>query len=102
VALSDVAFGSRQLKVALDRPDLLSCALVLGAGARERRWAGLILGRADISSAGSGGSRANDGRQLITLDVSTPLRPWSDRGICPNLREPIASLLYHLVERGVR
>jgi pimeloyl-ACP methyl ester carboxylesterase len=86
VAIVGISFGSAIVQqVALDRPDLLRCAIVMGTGARSVDW-GWDFQKAEIDFRKAGGSL--DGMMAVTHYAPTlyPARVLGDRELWPKLR----------------
>jgi pimeloyl-ACP methyl ester carboxylesterase len=86
VALVGISFGAAIVQeVALNRPDLLRCAIVMGTGARSVEW-GWDYQKAEIDFRKAGGSL--DGMMAVTHYAATmyPARVLGDRDLWPRLR----------------
>ncbi len=86
VALVGISFGAAIVQeVALARPDLLRCAIVMGTGARSVEW-GWDYQKAEIDFRKAGGSL--DGMMAVTHYAATmyPARVLGDRELWPRLR----------------
>jgi pimeloyl-ACP methyl ester carboxylesterase len=86
VALVGISFGAAIVQqVALERPDLLRCAIVMGTGARSVEW-GWDYQKAEIDFRRAGGSL--DGMMAVTHYAATmyPARVLGDRELWPKLR----------------
>ena len=89
VALVGLSFGSAIVQqVALDRPDLLRCAIVMGTGARSVEW-GWDYQAAEIDFRKAGGSL--DGMMAVThyAAFQYPARVLGDRELWPKLRDQL-------------
>jgi pimeloyl-ACP methyl ester carboxylesterase len=87
VALVGLSFGSAIVQqVALDRPELLRCAIVLGTGARSVEW-GWDYQQAEIDFRKAGGRL--EGMMAVThyAAMQYPARVLGDRELWPKLRE---------------
>ena len=86
VALVGISFGAAIVQqVALDRPDLLRCAIVLGTGAWSTEW-GWDYQKAEVDFRREGGTL--DGMMAVTHYAPTmyPARVLGDRELWPKLR----------------
>ena len=86
VALVGISFGAAIVQqVALDRPELLRCAIVMGTGARSVEW-GWDYQKAEIDFRKAGGSL--EGMMAVTHYAATlyPARVLGDRELWPKLR----------------
>lgn len=93
VALVGISFGSAIVQqVALDRPDLVRVAVVMGTGARSVGW-GWDYQQAEIDLRKAGGRL--DGMFAVTHYAATlyPARVLGDRELWPQLREELAGWL---------
>lgn len=91
VALVGLSFGSAIVQqVALDRPDLLTCAIVLGTGARSVDW-GWDYQLAEIDFRKAGGHL--EGMMAVThyAAMQYPARVLGDRDLWPRLREQLVA-----------
>jgi len=89
VALVGLSFGSAIVQeVALDRPDLLRCAIVMGTGARSVEW-GWDYQQAEIDFRKAGGRL--EGMMAVThyAAMQYPARVLGDRELWPRLREEL-------------
>jgi pimeloyl-ACP methyl ester carboxylesterase len=90
VALVGLSFGSAIVQqVALDRPDLLRCAIVMGTGARSVEW-GWDYQAAEIEFRRAGGSL--EGMMAVThyAAMQYPARVLGDRELWPKLRAELS------------
>lgn len=86
VALVGISFGAAIVQqVALDSPELLRCAIVMGTGAHSVAW-GWDYQKAEIDFRKAGGSL--DGMMAVTHYAATmyPARVLGDRELWPKLR----------------
>jgi len=86
VALVGISFGAAIVQqVALDFPELVRCAIVMGTGARSVEW-GWDYQKAEIDFRRAGGSL--DGMMAVTHYAATmyPARVLGDRELWPKLR----------------
>jgi len=86
VAIVGLSFGSAIVQqVALDRPDLVRCAIVMGTGARSIGW-GWDYQEAEIEYRRAGGSLS--GMMAVThyAAMMYPARVLGDRELWPKLR----------------
>jgi 3-oxoadipate enol-lactonase len=91
VALVGLSFGAAIVQqVALDRPELLRCAIVMGTGARSVAW-GWDYQKAEIDFRRAGGSL--EGMMAVTHYAATmyPARVLGDRELWPKLREELVA-----------
>jgi len=91
VALVGLSFGSAIVQqVALDRPDLLRCAIVMGTGARSVEW-GWDYQQAEIDFRKAGGRL--EGMMAVThyAAMQYPARVLGDRELWPKLREELTA-----------
>src|SRR6266516_3580798 len=91
VALAGISFGAAIVQqVALDRPELLRCAIVMGTGARSVAW-GWDYQKAEIDFRRAGGSL--DGMMAVTHYAATmyPARVLGDRELWPKLRQELVA-----------
>jgi pimeloyl-ACP methyl ester carboxylesterase len=91
VALVGISFGAAIVQeVALERPELLRCAIVMGTGARSVEW-GWDYQKAEIDFRRAGGSL--DGMMAVTHYAATmyPARVLGDRELWPTLREELVA-----------
>jgi len=89
VALVGLSFGSAIVQqVALDRPDLVRCAIVMGTGARSVEW-GWDFQEAEIEFRKAGGKLS--GMMAVThyAALQYPARVLGDRELWPRLREEL-------------
>ena len=91
VALVGLSFGSAIVQqVALDRPDLLRCAIVMGTGARSVEW-GWDFQEAEIEFRKAGGKLS--GMMAVThyAALQYPARVLGDRDLWPKLRAELSA-----------
>ncbi len=91
VALVGISFGAAIVQqVALDRPELLRCAIVMGTGARSVEW-GWDYQKAEIDYRRAGGSL--EGMMAVTHYAATmyQARVLGDRELWPKLREELVA-----------
>ena len=89
VALVGLSFGSAIVQqVALDRPDLLRCAIVLGTGARSVEW-GWDYQEAEIEFRKAGGKLEGMMAVAHYAVMQYPARVLGDRELWPKIREEI-------------
>lgn len=93
VALVGISFGSAIVQqVALDRPDLVRCAVVMGTGSRSTGW-GWDFQKAEIDFRKAGGSL--QGMMAVTHYAAMlfPARVLGDRQLWPLLRADLVDWL---------
>ncbi len=93
VALVGISFGAAIVQqVAIDRPDLVRCAVVMGTGARSVGW-GWDFQKAEIDYRKEGGRL--DGMMAVTHYAAMlyPARVLGDRELWPRLRQELSDWL---------
>ncbi|HVQ88006.1 MAG TPA: alpha/beta hydrolase [Actinomycetes bacterium] len=93
VSLVGISFGSAIVQqVAIDRPDLVRCAVVMGTGSRSTSW-GWDYQKAEIDLRKAGGRL--DGMFAVTHYAATlyPAKVLGDRELWPKLRDELAEWL---------
>ncbi len=91
VAVVGLSFGSAIVQeLALLRPDLMRCAIVMGTGANSREW-GWDYQKAEIDFRKSGGHL--DGMMAVThyAAFQYPARVLGDRELWPKLRDELVA-----------